>query len=299
MYLAGWRVRSEFRIPGLAPWAGVEKPPDVTISTGALPDRHSTLALDGPLMQVARDGACWFTVPGIAAFYINRDATAVTVDARDPADSGVGAFLLGTVFGILCHKRGLLALHASCVEIGGRAVAFAGPSSLGKSLLAAALTKQGCSILADDITVIDTASLDGPVALPSFPRLRLWRDALHALGMEDGEKERARPELEKYDVPSVLAANPRPLAAIYHLGRERVGTLDAITRISGARAIRTAGNAVYCIHAARALVGESAMLGQIARFCAAVPTFALAQQPGFEAVPARVKLLLDEHGDAS
>ena len=50
----------------------------------------------------------------------------------DVLEGDVRAYLLGTAIGALLHQRGLLPLHASAVEVNGRAVAFIAPAGHGK-----------------------------------------------------------------------------------------------------------------------------------------------------------------------
>jgi hypothetical protein len=68
--------------------------------------------------------------------------------------------------------QGFAAMHASAVEVDGRAAVFAGVSGAGKSTTAAALASRGHRYLADDFVGLDPAS-DGPacVAPPACPRL--------------------------------------------------------------------------------------------------------------------------------
>ena len=295
--LAGWRVRSDFPIAGLAPWTGEERSPEVTIRSGPIPARMDGLLLDAPLLRIAFDRSCWFTTPP-AAFFVNSGGTEVIVEAGDPASGDVRAFLLRAIFAILCHKRDLLPIHASCIEIGGRAVAFAGPSGAGKSVIAAAFLKAGCSVVADDITAVDANAPGGPVVWPSFPRLKLWRDSLHVLGSEGASYSRCRGELEKYEIPSgAFTAKPVPLAALYHLRRDRKAKGCSIQ--SANRCLRDAADAIAYAEAAGMLSGRSDGLQSVARLCAAVPAYTLAYRPGFAALPATVAALRARHGELS
>jgi hypothetical protein len=297
--LAGWRVRSNFPIAGLAPWTGEERSPDVVVRSGPIPKRAAGLLLDGPLLQISRDSSCWFTTPP-AAFFVNSDGTDVIVDADDPAGGAVRAFLLRGVFAILCHKRDLLPIHASCVEVGGRAAAaFAGCSGAGKSVLAAAFIKAGCSILADDITAVDANAPGGPVVWPSFPQLKLWRDSLHVLGFEGVCYSRCRAEIEKYEIPSggAFTTNPVRLGALFHLRRDRKAEGCSIQL--GDRRLRDAADAIAYGEAAGMLSGRSSGLQSIARLCAATPAYSLAYRPGFDALPATVAAIRAKHSEPS
>lgn len=51
---------------------------------------------------------------------------------------------------ILAHGMAFCSLHASAVEVAGKAVLFAGPTEAGKSTLALRLASRGCRHLADD-----------------------------------------------------------------------------------------------------------------------------------------------------
>lgn len=299
-YLAGWRLRPTFPIPELLPWTGEERHPDIAIFTARIPECPADLVIDSPLLRIARNGACWFQVPGIAEYFVSDDATEIIVAANaDVPSSAARTFLLSTVFVLLCHKRRLTPIHASCVEIGGRAVAFAGPSCAGKSLLAAAFMKAGCTILSDDISVIDTAGVS--MALPSFPRLRLWRDALDRFGLNGSDPQQSRPEMEKYDISSEHAfiAEPRRLEAIYYLRPQRKGIAESTTRLQGAAALRYAAQALACGQAGRALGDEAGALQRLSTLCAGTSSYVLAFQPGFDALESRVAALLAERGQRS
>jgi hypothetical protein len=142
-----------------------------------------------PHMLVSRsaDGA-WFRV----AYY---DGTVVVVSARGDqvwATWGAGTttedtatYLLGPMLGLVLRLRGTTCLHASCVAIDGRAIAFAGPAGAGKSTLAAALAKRGHAVLTDDVCALhETAA--GLRVQPAYPRVRLWPHSVRSLfGRED------------------------------------------------------------------------------------------------------------------
>ena len=219
-FLCGWRVASALPLPDLLPWTGGDGPADLRIEVGPVPERLTDTVFDQPLLQVAADGTCRFQVPGVAAYLIDADARRVVVEpAMAPDAPDIRVFLYGTVLGLLCYRRGLVPLHASCVRIGDGAVAMAGASGMGKSTLAAALLRRGCPVLSDDVTVIDLASPDGPRVLPAFPRLKLWGDAMARMGFAVDGLERSRPELEKFHLPVETRFSRQSvlLRAVFHL----------------------------------------------------------------------------------
>lgn len=104
--------------------------------------------------------------------------------------------LLGPAMAVLLHQRGFLVLHASVVEIEGRAVAFLGDSGSGKSTLAAALHARGHRLVADDMAALRIGP-NGPEVHTGFPQFKLWPDALTALGQDAARLERVEPGLQK------------------------------------------------------------------------------------------------------
>src|SRR5438270_8353143 len=64
-------------------------------------------------------------------------------------------YLLGPVLAFVLRRRGTLALHASAVALGGRAVAIAAAPGGGKSTTAAAFAERGASILTEDVLPIE------------------------------------------------------------------------------------------------------------------------------------------------
>ncbi|NJL81867.1 MAG: hypothetical protein HC890_00665 [Chloroflexaceae bacterium] len=89
-------------------------------------------------------------------------------------------YLLGPVMGFLVRRRGRICLHASAVAVGDRALALVGPSGSGKSTTAAALTQQGYPAVSDDVLPLVERD-NGFLAVPGYPRLRLWEDSVEVL----------------------------------------------------------------------------------------------------------------------
>jgi hypothetical protein len=80
--------------------------------------------------------------------------------------------LLGPVFAMMLHFRGLYVLHASAVSIGGAGAIFLGKKRAGKSTTAAALVAAGHQLISDDVVALDFSG-GQPVIVPAFPQVKL------------------------------------------------------------------------------------------------------------------------------
>lgn len=189
--------------------------PDVRIGFGAIDAPEA-----GPGYSATPHGTL-LSVASVGRYLIRRDEVVVEA-APGASERNVRLYLLGSAMGALLHLRGLLPLHANAVDLGGRAVAFAGHSGAGKSTLAAWFHDQNYPILADDVCVLGVGPTGLPLAYPGIPRLRLWREAIEASGRDVQHFDRSFDDTEKYDVPTLREASrldPLPIAAIYLLAK--------------------------------------------------------------------------------
>jgi hypothetical protein len=210
----------------------------VTITRG---QTGAPVELDGGLHSI--DDGLLFVEPNIGRYRIAGGCEIVVEAEPGVPERNVRLFLLGSAFGALLHQRGLLPLHANAVEIGGKAVAFMGPSGEGKSTLAAAFHDRGHRILADDVCVIDLEGGRQPLVRPGLPRLRLWRDSIEQSGRDAAHYDRSYAgdeTFEKYDVPlgrSSAVTGPVELAAIYLLARDAKLEIAPLTGLPAAEAV--------------------------------------------------------------
>jgi hypothetical protein len=118
------------------------------------------------------DGAR-FVVDGAAQHVWGAYQSPLTAD-------DMASYFLGPVMGFLLRWRNITCLHASGVEIGGRAVCFCGGAGYGKSTTAAALALRGIPVLAEDIVALDESSGEFH-AVPGYPRVCLWPESVSML----------------------------------------------------------------------------------------------------------------------
>ena len=176
----------------------------------SLPEHLAGGRTIGPYTEVA-PGALLFGVPGLGRFLI-RDGTMIDIWIVPGADrSAVKYILLGSALGTLVHQRGELALQAvTMISPSGAGIAICGSSAIGKSTLAAALSRRRWLLLGDGITRISASSSAG-IAWPGEARLQLWRDACEALDVNIEELDAVRENFQKYFVPVPAVTAPAPL----------------------------------------------------------------------------------------
>jgi hypothetical protein len=138
----------------------------------------------------------------------------------DPAsrveERALRRFILGPALSVLLHQKGLLVFHASVIAFASGAVAFAARKGGGKSTMAAALHVRGHGMVADDIMALDAVG-DCLMVRPGFPQVKLWPDAVEAIGEDPASLPRLGPDLEKRvrPVSQGFAVHPLPLRCVF------------------------------------------------------------------------------------
>src|SRR5271156_4990993 len=112
-------------------------------------------------------------IHGIARYLVTNGTEIVVSPDADAPPLDVRAYLLGTIFVVLCQQRGLLPLHASAVSSRSGVAAFLGNSGQGKSTLAAHLAQRGFRVLADDVCLIDFMEPSAAMVIHTAPWLKL------------------------------------------------------------------------------------------------------------------------------
>ena len=208
--------------------------PDIRVHMQAMPSFAAGDALfDDENVTIFRQGDAY-------AFHY-RDGTRFLIDGSTiwstwPSSAtaeDTATYLLGPVLAFVLRRRGTLALHASAVAMGGRAVAIAAAPAGGKSTTAATFAERGVTIVTEDVLPI--AWRDGePWALSGYPRIRLWPETVAArYGTDDALPLLTPTWTKRYlDVRSRFQRDPLPLGAMVVL-RERVAGAPRIAPLSG------------------------------------------------------------------
>ena len=166
---------------------------DIDITFGTVDPRPQFEGDSDRGIWVHGNQAC-YEVRGVGAFLVTSGRNILVELFEGASEEAVRLCLLGPVMGLALHQRGLFNLHASAVSIAGNAVAFLGGHGWGKSTMAAMLQSLGHTVISDDLAALDPNSRK---VFPSFPQLKLWPDAVDALGHTADGLPLVHPDAEK------------------------------------------------------------------------------------------------------
>lgn len=183
---------------------------------------HSEAGVGGYEMAKETGGPYVARFYGVADFEISEDLSVVVVRPATGASHGVAAVLTsGAVLALQLYLRHHLVLHASAVDLGGAALAFAGGSGAGKSTMAALMCAGGARLITDDVLRLDDERTGTPRArlgatelrlrhgattlaesFPERPAMRVSADRRQVLRLADDAEDR---------LPLAAVVIPRPL----------------------------------------------------------------------------------------
>lgn len=161
--------------------------------------------------------------PNLASFVFDTSSGSIRcVPQQQTPPHTLRHLLLDQVLPLVLNHKGKEVLHGAAVVTPYGACAFVGPTGTGKSTLAASFLSAGYSVLTDDCVVLDARGGD-IVAVPAYPGLRLWDDAIDAIFGTTGSCAPVAHYTPKQRFTAALSATPFyasavPLAGIYVLG---------------------------------------------------------------------------------
>jgi hypothetical protein len=211
----------------------LDAPPDITVHTWLFDSRLD----DGRIwMACARHGAGYLIrFPDFAEFVVSRDGRDIAVFGQPdtPAET-IRHLFLDQVFPLALSLRGELALHAAAVATPSGAAAFLGETGYGKSTIAASFVQAGFPLLSDDCLLVREHDA-AVVALPSYPGLRLWPDAVASLSIDTAGARAVAHYSQKRRVlltPSAADCRALPLTRIYVLAPDDAAEEVSIVPLS-------------------------------------------------------------------
>ena len=199
---------------------------------GANGNPASALArCDGrPLYWHADSGS--FLVDAVSGLVSYRREDAVTDGGAARWEHRLGS----SVLPVLGGERGGLALHASAVSVGGRALVICGVTGRGKSTLAATLVARGHEAIAEDGVVIDR-DREESVVWPGLAGAMVTAGVATAIGLRGAREGGPDPRGRLYAQTPVAAGAATPVGAVAILF-ERGGDRVELTAPTPAKAHR-------------------------------------------------------------
>lgn len=239
-------VESEFRLKSVDEAVGCDAATSVTIALakpGYIAGRTRGLTVDpGDWLDhaVLPDGDVYMKLDDVFETIVSSDGRhVVCAKLADVDDSSFEANLLNFVLSTSLLLQGEEPLHATVVELGGRAIGLLGPSGAGKSTLAAFLIGRGAKLITDDM--LRLTIVDGRAFAHAGPnRLKLFADPAARFLPRATSEGHWNSMSGKIMVRPHAAAEerhaPKPLAALFWLGDDEpqnptIGVTS--TRLSG------------------------------------------------------------------
>ena len=190
----GLNIQSEFDIPEFLESSFDE--PQVTVKFGDIPSHLEEPEKKGVRYQL-RDKEFFLWLDNIAGYYVQNGTTISIQKADDSTMKEVRLFMTGLIFSALLQQRGIFALHGSTVKRGNEAFLICGNSGAGKSTLTREFLNDNYQLLSDDISVV--SEQDGTIFVqPAFPFIKLWKDSMEHLEMDELSGAKLREQMDKY-----------------------------------------------------------------------------------------------------
>ena len=222
----GLNVISDLEFPELI--SGNGHPYDLTITEGSVPDNLSSSVEYRGNFQYAGDEFL-FKSKNSGKFLLRNSEEIIFERYKDSTYEDIRVLLLSVVIGIFLHKKEKFPLHASAVEVNGKAILFAGQCGIGKSTFAAGLIARGTELISDDITVIEEHS-NRYFAVPSFPQVKLWPDSMGVLGFDPEKFSKLRPKVNKRQMlMDKITEEQIEIDTIYFLARNNIQQNKIVT----------------------------------------------------------------------
>lgn len=274
-------IASELSLPELIETEGE---PDVIVRFGKIDDANT----------IQHDGGKYFVgeIPEVGKCLIQGGREIIINPLPDVDEALLRTVLLGPILCVLLRQRGLLVLHASCISINHKCVAFMGGSGWGKSTLATAFHNQGYDVLTDDVMPIQIEA--GQVlVLPAYPQFKVFPEALSSLGHNTKNLSPIYQNASKlsYKFTHGFQQTPLPLQRVYVLNK---GSEHLITKMQSQEAF------VELIRHTRAisLLTEKEFVANHLHLCSelikSVSFCRFTRKPSLEDLPNLVKLVEDD-----
>ena len=195
----GLYIESAIEFPELLP--SLFEQADITVLTGTVPLQLANPALAVFDQAQVNETEYLLEVTDISKYYAASGKIIIVEPLADVAPRSIRLYLLATVMAAILQQRNRIPLHASGILLNEQLVLFAGHSGAGKSTLLSGLMKKGYQVFSDDVVVLQEQH--GSIyALPSYPMIKLWENAMDYLNDDRFSQKdfEVKPGMDKYGV---------------------------------------------------------------------------------------------------
>lgn len=282
----GLHLASSLEFPELTEISGDTKNPNILIECEVLDGELPPNSGKARGCYYATSDVAYLWYPNIGYFMIEKGVRIVADVDKDLDKSVLRHFILGVSLGIALHQRGHLTLHASGVNIGGKAVAFIGDKYQGKTTTASAFYAHGHPLITDDTIVLSTE--DTSSVLPGFPQLKLRPEVIASLNLEKHELEDLAGERHLHQARSGFDLAPLPLHCLYVLDW---GEDFGVDRLSGHDCFLQLVNHSYALRFLGKSGATAAHFKQVSRLYNRVPIYKLKRPRNLDRLPELVQFV--------
>ena len=220
----------------------------------------------GDLAAASHSGVLWRAAPGRlllevpdVARYLVSDGNLVEIEPCG-AVGEVQRFLRMTPTAALYLQCGIPVLHAAvAVDPAGHAVVLAGNSSVGKSVLLAALIQRGWGLLTDDLAPLTLDDAGVPVAVPTWSELVLAPDAVGGVDRANVTEFGPSGSRRAVGCEASFVDEARPIRAIWWLGVHGFDPI-VVRAVEGVSRFEALGAMAYHRRIASALLDRGSYL---------------------------------------
>ena len=292
----GCRLLSDIPLLQVPACITPDEPPDAVLTLGLVPKALTDPIWSSPFVSLAADGSALIQVAAVGRFLV-RNGCDITIEPAPSAEPvEIETVLMGPVAGVLLHQRGIFPLRASCVELGGVAVAIAGSAACGKSTLAGALIRRGATLISDGVCPVQFSNARTAHALQGTVGLRLWPDSREALPFPE-EWSPIRPghpkQVARLQTPDLVSHR---LAAIVRVARSNGSSAPGIRRIYWPAAMSPMEDVVYQFRLGRLLGRTRDLFRDVMRLADMVPIYMLRRPARFERIEEAAGWIADAAG---
>lgn len=205
------RIHSHFSLPGFKKLKNSQEADVEIVKTSVIPAIEPKITT--AICFHINEEEILISLPKIARILLSRGEKVSVFVLDKTKQCAISLFLINQVLPLLTMQRGNPVLHAGLVEVNGKAIAIAGHSGSGKSVLCAQLDQKSYPVLADECCVLSMTPDKGIIAFGASDYLQLWENSFNKPELDQRKGTPVRKGLNKFFYHTVT---PKPHSLPLH-----------------------------------------------------------------------------------